>query len=145
MTAPAVKVAPPDGCSFDRPVPSLAEHSSGGAHVPGPRGPEWSAPAGAGYRPDMASSSMFNKAVRWARSPQGQRAIAEAGRRAKQVANDPATRAKARQLRGRAEQLAKDPATRAKVDRLRGRLTGGSTGGSTGGGGSAGSGGSTSA
>jgi len=72
----------------------------------------------------MASSSMFDKAVRWARSPQGKRAIAEAGRRAQQVANDPATRAKVRQLRGRAEQLAKDPATRAKVDRLRGRLTG---------------------
>lgn len=84
----------------------------------------------------MASSSMFNKAVRWARSPQGQRAIADAGRRAKQAANDPATRAKVRQLRGRAEQLAKDPATRAKVDRLRGRGTGrdqaagGETGGS---------------
>ena len=67
---------------------------------------------------------MFDKAVRWARSPQGQRVIAEAGRRAQQVANDPATRAKVRQLRGRAEELAKDPATRAKVDRVRNRLTG---------------------
>jgi hypothetical protein len=67
----------------------------------------------------MASSSMFDKAMRWARSPQGQRAIAKA----QQAAKDPATRAKVQQLRGRAEQLARDPATRAKVERLRERLT----------------------
>ena len=66
----------------------------------------------------MASSSMFDKAMKWARSPQGQRAIAKA----QQVAKDPATRAKVQQLRGRAERLARDPATRAKVDQVRDRL-----------------------
>jgi hypothetical protein len=61
---------------------------------------------------------MFGKAMKWARSPQGQRAIAKA----QQVANDPATRAKVQQLRGRAEQIAKDPATRAKLDQARERV-----------------------
>jgi hypothetical protein len=70
-----------------------------------------------GYRPGMASS-MFDKAARWARSPQGQRAIAKA----QQVAKDPATRAKVQQLRGRAEAVAKDPATREKIDKVRERL-----------------------
>jgi len=64
------------------------------------------------------ASSMFGKAVRWARSPQGQRAIA----RAQQAAKDPATRAKVQQLRGRAEAMAKDPATREKIDKVRERL-----------------------
>jgi hypothetical protein len=126
LTASAAEAVPPEGCSFDGPVPSLEEHPSGGALVSGSPAASlgWSPAAPSGYRPGMASSSMFNKAVRWARSPQGQRVIADAGRRAKQVANDPATRAKVSQLRGRAEQLAKDPATRAKVERLRGRVTG---------------------
>jgi hypothetical protein len=65
------------------------------------------------------ASSMFNKAMRWARTPQGQRAIAKA----QQVAKDPATRAKVQQLKGRAEQLAKDPATKAKIDQARDRVT----------------------
>jgi hypothetical protein len=66
----------------------------------------------------MASSGMFDKAMRWARSPQGQRAIAKA----QQVAKDPATRAKVQQLKGRAEQVAKDPATKAKLDQARERV-----------------------
>jgi hypothetical protein len=123
---------PPDRRSLIRSVPNLEERWSGGTLAPG-GAVRWSVGAGPGYRPGMASSSIFNKAVRWARSPQGQRVIAEAGRRAQQVANDPATRAKVQQLRGRAEQLAKDPETRAKVERLRGRVTkrdGGTDGGS---------------
>jgi hypothetical protein len=71
------------------------------------------------YGPVMAPS-MFDKAVKWARSPQGQRAIAKA----QQVAKDPATRAKVQQLRGRAEAAAKDPANRARIEKLRGRVTG---------------------
>jgi hypothetical protein len=60
---------------------------------------------GSGYRPPMASSafrkSLVNKAVRWARSPEGQRKINDATRRAQQAARDPATRARLQQLRAR--------------------------------------------
>jgi hypothetical protein len=49
----------------------------------------------------MASSSLFGKVARWARTPQGQRVISEATRRAQQVAKDPATRAKVQRIRGK--------------------------------------------
>jgi hypothetical protein len=59
---------------------------------------------GSGYGPPMASAfrkSLVNKAVQWARSPEGQRKINDATRRAQQAARDPATRAKLQQLRAR--------------------------------------------
>lgn len=64
------------------------------------------------------ASSMFSRAARWARSPQGQAAIAKA----QELAKDPATRAKVQQLRERAEAIAKDPETRKKIDQVRERL-----------------------
>ena len=39
-------------------------------------------------------ASLFNKAAAFARSPQGQRLISQASAKAKQLANDPKTRAK---------------------------------------------------
>jgi hypothetical protein len=39
-------------------------------------------------------ASLFTKAVAFARSPQGQRVISQATTKAKQVANDPRTRAR---------------------------------------------------
>ena len=53
-------------------------------------------------------ASLFGKVAAFARSPQGQRVIAQASAKAKELANDPKTRAKIDQARGRflgAEQL----------------------------------------
>jgi hypothetical protein len=46
-------------------------------------------------------ASVFGKISKFARTPQGQRMISEASRRAQQVAKDPATRAKVQQLSSR--------------------------------------------
>ena len=46
-------------------------------------------------------ASLMGRVTQWARSPQGQRVIAEAAKKAQQVAKDPATRARVQQMRSR--------------------------------------------